>query len=550
MTEQIRLPEVHKALESFCDEPSVNILALKGPWGAGKSFYLREFFKRRPPPQYRLVSFISFFGARNTDDIFSKILQNALTHKELKEGGAKSRLRRAIGLSAKLPGVNGFTEFFKEVGRDTTKDLLVVFDDIERKHPSLGMKEVLGLVSTLSESLDCKVIVVLNDQVLEGLDKADLDKHREKVFEREILFAPTVSENAAIFFKDQQLFDYAVSVFTECTNSIRVMRQCYDSSVVFRANLGKFETGLQLKARRNVVLLTCLYYSKSDEVSLDRLEDYEMASIFDTDEQKEKLIGTELMRKLSYTSSAFDKIIVGYLRTGRIDEPALEKMREEQTILLEKERIHGEMRRVHSMPSLNFGVNKKDFLENIHAFYSKNFRRCSLVDLQTAEETLAEYGFSGEIPNWREQVIILHAETFNYATCLQLEKTLPDSKAKEAVTKRISSFLNRPPEEIFSDMISKRGWSPEDTASLNSRSEDFYFEWMKNSQHHGLLRLLNYNLETFNPDSTNFEYLQIGKKLIGALKRIWESDKFWRQQIATYVIGPEKLQRWGFPDLE
>ena len=85
----------------------------------------------------------------------------------------------------------------------TVKDAIVCFDDFERKGKGLRTADVLGVISQLKETKECKIVVILNDDALSEEDKPDFEKYFEKVFDAKIEFAPTAEEFVEIALRGQ-----------------------------------------------------------------------------------------------------------------------------------------------------------------------------------------------------------------------------------------------------------------------------------------------------------------------------------------------------------
>jgi len=83
------------------------------------------------------------------------------------------------------------------------KDALVVIDELERRARGLELEEVLGLVVRLSEHRQCKVVVISNEDKLTPEDQTTLNEQREKVFDLEHAYEPTVKDTVAAIVKDQ-----------------------------------------------------------------------------------------------------------------------------------------------------------------------------------------------------------------------------------------------------------------------------------------------------------------------------------------------------------
>ena len=66
---------------------------------------------------------------------------------------------------------------------------LICFDDIERRGGSLKLRLLLGYISHLKEEKNCKIVMILNEDMLSSDEegKRDLDTYREKIVDRDDL---------------------------------------------------------------------------------------------------------------------------------------------------------------------------------------------------------------------------------------------------------------------------------------------------------------------------------------------------------------------------
>ncbi|HEV3209145.1 MAG TPA: P-loop NTPase fold protein [Chthoniobacterales bacterium] len=95
----------------------------------------------------------------------------------------------------------GFDALLSLLASRVLKDAIVVLDDIERKDQNLRIGTIFGAVSRLTEIRGAKVVVIMNEAELVHADEAaaeTLSHQREKIFDREFEFRPSVDEALAI----------------------------------------------------------------------------------------------------------------------------------------------------------------------------------------------------------------------------------------------------------------------------------------------------------------------------------------------------------------
>src|SRR5262245_14559836 len=91
----------------------------------------------------------------------------------------------------------------------TVNNTLICFDDLERKGRNLDMIDILGLVSLLKEQRNCKILIILNDESLQGKEKEEFSRHSEKLIDLELEFAQSSQEAFnCVFSKTDKYYDF------------------------------------------------------------------------------------------------------------------------------------------------------------------------------------------------------------------------------------------------------------------------------------------------------------------------------------------------------
>ncbi|MFT2194581.1 P-loop NTPase fold protein [Bacillus subtilis] len=178
--------EIVDVLISF-NESSYKRVLINGSWGIGKTKYVSDFIKNHTNACY-----ISLFGKRDVNSILQELY--FLMIEKAPKGKIKkhfSILRNKLntldisyfGVSLSLPVIqNLFKTINKELDR---KDkLIIVLDDLERKHDELNIKEILGMVDSLSKTDNIKTVLIAAIDQLEGEDKKNLMNYQEKAIDR------------------------------------------------------------------------------------------------------------------------------------------------------------------------------------------------------------------------------------------------------------------------------------------------------------------------------------------------------------------------------
>lgn len=206
---------IERTLETFLASKQAGAIVLKGKWGVGKTYFWRYRIIQRifNKPWKKRYSYVSLFGINSLSEL-KTALAVATAEFDQDAKRAKRKSARVIGwwwkaaswLSDALGAVPrvgpGLAKLNDRIGFFLVRDRIVCFDDVERHGKGLDLKDFLGLVSYLVDQRGCRVVVILNSGQLDKSDQLVWDETREKVFEGEIAYAPTLNDTIALGLGD------------------------------------------------------------------------------------------------------------------------------------------------------------------------------------------------------------------------------------------------------------------------------------------------------------------------------------------------------------
>ncbi|MBD2693937.1 P-loop NTPase fold protein [Anabaena catenula] len=229
--------EAKSIIKRFLDNEHYRVLAVNGKWGIGKTHLVQTFVNTETEGYYL---YASVFGISSIEQLKARLIANSksqesnnLIYKNISnavEWASRNAARLdnpkldVAGLSASLLAIAG------NLGLETlfhinVKNSIICIDDLERKS-KIPLEEILGFVEYLVQECKCKIILIYNEDELEGKDKTVLQDYREKVIDREFTLDPTVDENLDFIFKDNSDIEVIKKVFIKTgTNNIRVIRK-------------------------------------------------------------------------------------------------------------------------------------------------------------------------------------------------------------------------------------------------------------------------------------------------------------------------------------
>lgn len=542
------LGPIRQALDAFLSSPDPGVLAIKGDWGAGKTFFVDKYLISKTDLPNQQVSFVSLFGLSSVEEVRRQIIPSALSFRQLRNQDRVLISKKLLGMIRKLPKVSDFETLFQSIENYAIRDLLVVLDDIERKGKELPLKNLLGFVNYLSEHANCKIILILNEDELQKDDKDELGKFREKLIDRELLFAPSYETNARLFFKDTDLFAQALEVFQRCEcRNLRVIKRCYVATQEFRTRFRELSPSGLTKLLNQVLLISCLFYRFGGQIDFDALTTQRVIALFSTD-TSEKIEGVEILKKVAFRPSDADTLIIKYLRTGFFEPSLNEKLLEADRQMVQQQITWDDIEKTFRLFNANFGSDVEEFTARLEKFFYRNMSVIGWNTFRQGLDALRMLGLDAEADKWTNEFIQLKAPSFSFSECKTFAKLQLSERSQQAITDRRAAILNeRRPKKIITKMMEDQGWSEEDTAALDQYDTTYYEEWFKSDQDENLLSLLAEFVRFFNPYGPSDQVgKSIGIKVFSALRNIADGNKFILAKI-TQVIGISEEQLTNLP---
>jgi hypothetical protein len=218
-------------------------MVLKGPWGTGKTHLWNRVVQQKKEkfhlPKY---CYVSLFGINSLTELKREIFENSVDKAtadtpisldglannfdtlKSKASTAAKKLSSQFGeLSSSF--IRGLGPTIDSVQFAMVSNTLICIDDFERKGSSLTDRDVLGLISLLVETRNCRVVMILNDKTLKP--DAEFFSYNEKVFNYEISYNPTAAESVSLVFKSTEDADLRLAQNCRALdiNNIRLLKK-------------------------------------------------------------------------------------------------------------------------------------------------------------------------------------------------------------------------------------------------------------------------------------------------------------------------------------
>lgn len=354
----MRLAAVEKALAAFSASDEPTTLALKGPWGRGKTFYWDRFIRARAADTPTLgYAYVSLFGLGSLAEMKRAVAVNARPLSSLDKDDAKTYLEDALQSKWWLPRMTPSTGVFKVMqgggaaGSPIAEDLLqrelsglvICVDDLERRGDGLRLADVLGYCSHLKERRGCRVIVILNEEAFTAADAAEFRGLSEKVFDHQVLFDPSPRECTSIALP---VNDERYAPLRECCERLRITnirilqrarRLIHDFAPFMKRHDGSLARRL---AHSGALYTLCFYGREPGYPSFAFLKGYRDAGVARMGGTHE-VTAEEEKWEAFLTAYGFrggdplDREIVKYLESGVVDAGALRALLDESDRELE-----------------------------------------------------------------------------------------------------------------------------------------------------------------------------------------------------------------------
>jgi hypothetical protein len=205
------------------------VIMLSGKWGSGKTHFWKNIIEKNLKKEKIPNNYISLYGKTSIQEIknevFLKIFESMDIFKidDKSFGLAKdtANLITDITKSVSVFGFNldlskivdkSFEKLEKVKEEKKEKDIkntlnsgaIICFDDFERKSRDIDLNDLFGFITNLTIEFDCKVVIILNDDVFEGEEKKIFSNVKEKSVSKFLKYEPKIKELFETIFSDNR----------------------------------------------------------------------------------------------------------------------------------------------------------------------------------------------------------------------------------------------------------------------------------------------------------------------------------------------------------
>ncbi|HBC3974461.1 TPA: hypothetical protein KD887_000101 [Vibrio parahaemolyticus] len=479
-----------KNVVNFLLHKEKKVLVIKGKWGVGKTFtwdkIVETYGESTALSNY---SYVSLFGLESLKELQASVFYNASSMSQKKSTTVvKNNLKKVGNIAKHIPQVAKFSSAISLIENSLVNDYLICIDDLERKSSKLSMSTLLGYVSNLSESSNCKVVLIFNDDTLTMEDKADIDKYREKVIDSELEFSPLAENNIDIEFKNHQCRDLVCDTFkADNLNNIRIIKHIKWNLDEIIKYVNEAEEAVKFDILSTTAILTYVHHEPSIGIRANEIQRVFMYRNEKSEEDK------KLQRRISALGYAYyaehEADIINYIENGKINESSftesIDKLNERQRT----SNISAELTEAWGSYNNNFLTTSEDVIKSLKGFLEKHMDAISVRELEPMLETLEELEEEFDRKIYIDKFVTMKLENCHESMLGQLKGITENSELIQKIKeKEVELNQHYSIYTVISKIVRERGWNPEDEEFLASHSVDEIYEFLVADDHEDLLK--------------------------------------------------------------
>jgi hypothetical protein len=560
--------KTEKIVHEFLANQSAEVLSIKGNWGVGKTYFWKKILRQSAQDLCReKYCYVSLFGIASLAELKATIFENTVAKsqigKGLPEDSAKHNFDKTTNrwgwrsiaklrsLLSSVPTPYGNVEPLVSLlfTFALVKDAVICLDDLERQSDTLSTKDVLGLISSLKEERNCKVVLIFSDANFGKENQQEYEQFREKVVDVEVRFSPTPAESAALVFTTPDIIDTQLSAFTTALSisNIRILQRIKRAASIATPLLQGFDPQITQSALRTLALFGWSYYSHRHDEKVPSYAYVTSRNYFGKsfgDKKTEQQRGWDALL-LEYEFLAVDELdmaLRSVIENGFLDEDlvrmAAEKLHQ-QVIATQSINAFGEawdrFWSFHDDDGEEKVVSTFVDLLKKHAHYISPSQLNSLIELlrELSRGELANELIDFYIAARRED-----KEIFDYSGNILIFGMEPDAELARKFDLQLDSTKETPTlEDALAHIAQEHGWSVEQEKALASATPDEFYILFKSVTKKTLHSYIKATLQFGQLGNATDRHRAITTKATDALLRIGSES----------LINKVRVKRYGIP---
>lgn len=568
--------KTEKVVRDFLSNNSAEVLSIKGNWGVGKTYFWNKVLNQaKDAPTFcrEKYCYISLFGITSLEQLKSTIFETYVNKAGIGEGFSFDNLDNKLLQCGRAYGaaiVRGSDKLLDKLSSGyipagllasvlpftfyLVKDMLICIDDLERKGDSLLMKDVLGLISSLKEERNCKVVLIYSDANFTKDDKEAYAHFREKVVDVEVKFAPLPKEAADLVFTRPDNIDTQLREFTSALkiSNIRILQRIQKAAYSAIPLLQDFDEKLIREALQTLALFGWCYYSHDKEVP-----PYEYVKSLGYHrgggKKTEQHHGwNALLEEYDFReTNELDVALSSLIENGFPDEELIRKEAEKVNERLSKTKSTNAFSEAWNIfYSFHDEDNEEKVVKTFADVLKQHVLHITPINLNVVIELLRELHrdkLASELIDFYVAGHINDKDIFDLSENLRSWGKEPDEELARKFNLQLAILEETPTvESVFAHLAKQGGWgwSPAQGEVLASATSDDFYRIFKSATQKTLQSYIRASLQYGQLDDFATErQLEITKKAKEALLRIGNESPLNKIRLKRFGISTEEQPR-------
>jgi hypothetical protein len=546
---------IKEQIDRFLQSDTPEVMVIKGAWGVGKTFAWNKYLIEAKDAKQIVLgrcSYVSLFGLNSLEALKFKIFEQTVDKTSIGKPSAdtfKSNSVQAItSLGKKSISLFSGATFFKSfepaiesLSSFFLNKTIVCIDDFERIGKGVQAQDVMGLLTTLKEQKECKVVLILNEDFLEGEALKDYKKFREKLIDMEILYNPSAQECAGIVLPD---FDDDVEsklrgfVISLGINNIRIINRIKRLAKIIVPLLAGLEQEVTHQALHTLTLFVWCFYDKGELVpDYDFVKKFRYRFLDDKEKPKEETLWEIKLGSYEYfNTNEFDLQVARVVECGYVDKGLF---------LDEANKLHERIVASKSESSFSeawkpyhesFDDNGNEVALTLYDSFKRNVKNIATINFDSTVRLFRELGKN----DWASEIIDLYIDERKEE--LKFDRYSLDgySKDKEIIEKFNAAGEALKEIRTITDVLEKLknidGWGRDDVAVLSAATPDDFYEIFKSKKGPHLSSYVDVCLQFEKIGGTSEKEKKISENAIIALKRIGNESTINKLRIRKFGV--------------
>lgn len=546
---------VEREIEGFLASPESEVLCLRGKWGVGKTYAWDAILRQaRDKDAIALGSYayVSLFGRDSLAQLKYAIFENGMplsdigtvptveTFKSNTDALFKRLGQQGVALLQGLPQAGEYASELQAISFLSVRDRLICIDDLERMGGGLAMKDVLGLVSDLRDQKGCKIVLILNDDALEGSDRAEFALYHEKVIDRAVEFAPAAADSVAVAVAGDDPAAEALreSLVALGIANIRIIKKVERLVRHVVPLLARFNAALIREAVRSLTLLGWSVNAK-DAPTLDFLREQRARHVFglgDGEEMPEQARGwNALLDGFGFGAlDEFDLTLLDGIQRGYFDAARLAAQAGRRAEMIREAQAENSFEAAWRLYADSFDDNEDRLVKKLLAAVRRNAAFVSPLNLNAAVRLLKDLGYGDEAADALRHYIAQRRDgrAFFDLSAYPFAADITDPDVRAAFDARYRGFTdNRLAADVLMNIARDRACSHRDLAFLAKLSVEDFQALFKARKTVDRARIIHAAIQLDRISGAGDEGKAIAARARNALKRIAAESPLNRRRV-------------------